>query len=563
MGCRGFPASSRPSREAYRERPDDVAALRRRRSLERLRAARGVPRPTPATSTRRCRTGPPRRCSAHVDRGRGRARRRAEVPPPAASSSSSSASTGPPATRRCSTPSRSPAIAWRAGGIYDQVGGGFHRYSVDAPLARPALREDALRQRAATPAVPGGLPGHGRSRCIGVSRRRRLDYVLATCATRTAASTRPPTPTARARRGSTSSGAATRSPRLVDPGDLDLVCRYWDITEEGNFEGHNILHADAHGRAGGAALRAEPRRTRAARSSGRARGSSRHAAGRVPPLRDEKILTSWNAPHDRHARRGGPGARRAPLRRSGGTGAADFIWDAACATAAGCCTAGRQAARSSGAFLDDHAYLAAALIDLYEATRRPRATSSGRASWSRRSIARFRDDGGRRLLLHRARRGASHRAEQVAAPTARSPSGNAVAAHALLRLHHLTRRGRAYRERGPRRSCGSTTTRRPQPVRLRDVSPGARALRARARPRWSWSRDDPARARAAVGRRWRGATCRTAPWSRPTPGDPTPLAPARDRPAVGGRATAYVCRHFTCSAPVTTPEELGRLLQES
>jgi len=48
-----------------------------------------------------------------------------------------------------------------------------------------------------------------------------------------------------------------------------------------------------------------------------------------------------------------------------------------------------------------------------------------------------------------------------------------------------------------------------------------------------------------------------------TPGDPTPLAPARDRPAVEGRATAYVCRHFTCSAPVTTPEELGRLLQES
>ena len=48
-----------------------------------------------------------------------------------------------------------------------------------------------------------------------------------------------------------------------------------------------------------------------------------------------------------------------------------------------------------------------------------------------------------------------------------------------------------------------------------------------------------------------------------TPGDPAPLAPAKDRPAVGGRATAYVCRHFTCSAPVTTPEELGRLLQES
>ena len=35
------------------------------------------------------------------------------------------------------------------GGIYDHVGGGFARYSVDAAMARPALREDALRQRAA------------------------------------------------------------------------------------------------------------------------------------------------------------------------------------------------------------------------------------------------------------------------------------------------------------------------------------------------------------------------------------------------------------------------------
>jgi uncharacterized protein YyaL (SSP411 family) len=35
------------------------------------------------------------------------------------------------------------------------------------------------------------------------------------------------------------------------------------------------------------------------------------------------------------------------------------------------------------------------------------------------------------------------------------------------------------------------------------------------------------------------------------PQDTEPLAPARDRPAVGGRPTAYVCRGFTCSAPAT------------
>jgi uncharacterized protein len=35
------------------------------------------------------------------------------------------------------------------GGIYDQLGGGFARYATDAALAGAALREDALRQRAA------------------------------------------------------------------------------------------------------------------------------------------------------------------------------------------------------------------------------------------------------------------------------------------------------------------------------------------------------------------------------------------------------------------------------
>src|SRR5207244_13507194 len=44
------------------------------------------------------------------------------------------------------------------------------------------------------------------------------------------------------------------------------------------------------------------------------------------------------------------------------------------------------------------------------------------------------------------------------------------------------------------------------------------------------------------------------------PGDPAPLAPARDRPAVDAHVTAYVCRHFTCSAPVTEPAALRQLL---
>ena len=44
------------------------------------------------------------------------------------------------------------------GGIYDQLGGGFHRYSTERTWTVPALREDALRQRPARRALRRGLP---------------------------------------------------------------------------------------------------------------------------------------------------------------------------------------------------------------------------------------------------------------------------------------------------------------------------------------------------------------------------------------------------------------------
>jgi len=47
------------------------------------------------------------------------------------------------------------------------------------------------------------------------------------------------------------------------------------------------------------------------------------------------------------------------------------------------------------------------------------------------------------------------------------------------------------------------------------------------------------------------------------PGAGETLAPARGRPPVDGRATAYVCRNFVCSPPVTDPAALRALLEPS
>ena len=51
---------------------------------------------------------------------------------------------------------------WRWAGCAISIGGGFHRYSVDAAVARAALREDALRPGAARARLSRGRAGDGR-----------------------------------------------------------------------------------------------------------------------------------------------------------------------------------------------------------------------------------------------------------------------------------------------------------------------------------------------------------------------------------------------------------------
>ena len=133
------------------------------------------------------------------------------------------------AARRSSRRRRRSSCCWRGasptscevtldamahGGIYDQLGGGFARYSVDERLARPPLREDALRQRAARPRLPPRLPRARATSATGAvaTRDPRLGAARDARARR-AASTRRSTPTPRARRAASTSGTRTRSAR--------------------------------------------------------------------------------------------------------------------------------------------------------------------------------------------------------------------------------------------------------------------------------------------------------------------------------------------------------------
>jgi uncharacterized protein YyaL (SSP411 family) len=112
---------------------------------------------------------------------------------------------------------------------------------------------------------------------------------------------------------------------LVEGRDLELLCRYWDVSPEGNFEGRNILHTTLGPEEAGRLFGRSSEDVLAAVERARARLLVARAE-RVPPLRDEKILTSWNALMLGTLAEAGR-VLGAPRFVDAATRTADFIWE--------------------------------------------------------------------------------------------------------------------------------------------------------------------------------------------------------------------------------------------
>ncbi len=127
------------------------------------------------------------------------------------------------------------------GGIYDQLGGGFHRYSVDQRWLVPHF-EKMLYDNAQL--VPLYLAAHQRTGDPFFARiaRETLDYVLREM--------RDPAGGFWSTQDADSEGEEGRFflwderevLALLGEDDGPLACRYWDVSEHGNFEHRNILH---------------------------------------------------------------------------------------------------------------------------------------------------------------------------------------------------------------------------------------------------------------------------------------------------------------------------------
>ena len=165
------------------------------------------------------------------------------------------------------------------GGIYDQVGGGFARYAVDATWTVPhfekMLYDNALLARA----YLHGWQVSGDERFCGASAARRSTGRCARCAAPRAVSAPRSTPTPRASRASSTCGPHAELRDVLGSALYDDAIAYFGAASR--FE-------DAL-RARGAAAPSPPACRRSARRLLGAR------AERVRPGLDDKRLTSWNA----------------------------------------------------------------------------------------------------------------------------------------------------------------------------------------------------------------------------------------------------------------------------
>ncbi|HET6571191.1 MAG TPA: thioredoxin domain-containing protein [Solirubrobacterales bacterium] len=427
--------------------------------------------------------------------------------------------------------------AMLAGGVYDQLGGGFARYSVDASWLVPHFEKMLYDNAQLARAYLHGWQAFGHARYRRVV-EETLDWALREM--------RGPEGGFYSALDADSEGEEGRfyvwTPeqiRAVLGSKAPPVLDHYGVSEAGNFEGRNILHL-----AGGAGA-PEPDGLAAAR-----RELYEARARRTWPALDDKRLAAWNA------------LMLGALAEAGAVlGREDYL-DAARACAefilrdlrdgeGRLLRTYKDGEGRLNAYLEDHTFLLEALLTLYEAGFEPRWFDQAR-SLAETTIERFGDaerggffstSGDHEQLIARRKEIGDH-------PI---PSGNSAAALGLLRLEALTGE-RRYGEwaDGVLRLFAKAAPRRPDAFAhlLRGFDFALAPVKEVA-----LIGDDLSELAAVVRSEYRP---HVAMAGGPEGSDSPPLL--LERSAVDGRPTAYVCRHFACQAPTTDPRTLASLI---
>jgi uncharacterized protein len=430
-----------------------------------------------------------------------------------------------------------------AGGIHDQLGGGFHRYSTDAHWLVPHFEKMLYDNALLALDYLAGYQVTGREDFAAVARdifryvQRDMTSPDGAFYSATDADSRGPD-------GSLQEGAFfTWAPGEIAGALGETRARvadaYYGVSSAGNFEGRTILSRPSP------SAEAPMEESRDLLYAARAR--------RPPPLRDEKILTAWNGLMI-SAYAQGALVLGEPEYGDRAVRAAELVLDKL-RSGGRLLRSYKDGVAKVDAYLDDYAFLVAGLLDLFEATGDPRWLREA-TSLDKTLEEHFEDkDRGGFFLTSD-----DHQellAREKPGYDGAEPSGNSVEALNLLRLQELTYPNRRYGQRGERtlRAFNETLVENPlalsemlialdfrydSPKEIVIVTPRARA---EATPFLDRLRKTfvPNRVLSIVTE---GAN--QAALARLVPEVAAKVAKA-------GVPTAYVCERQTCELPTTDP----------
>ncbi len=444
------------------------------------------------------------------------------------------------------------------GGIHDQIGGGFHRYTVDAiwlvPHFEKMLYDNAQLARLYLDAWRISGDDRYRRVCEGV-----LDYVLREMTHESGGFHSAQDADSEGIEGKFfvwEPGAITA---VLGKDDGERFNRWFDVTPGGNFEGHSIPHQIVDDATIASELDQTPEDAAATLAGWKSRLYAARSE-RVWPGRDDKVILGWNGMMLRAFAEAGAAFDRDDY-RSAAVRNATFLLESLRrpdGRLAHVWTSGRL---GEPAFLDDLALTADGLRALYESTLDQRWIDAA-IEIVDQVIAEFAIPDGVGFFDT-----STAHETLVARPRdlqdGATPSGNAVMAELLLRLHAMTERA-DYGERSQRMLEALARPMAEQPLGFGRWLCAADLHRGPIREIAIAAPSGEAEALtfvATVVRRYEpNAVIGLADPANPEFAERFPFL--QHRPLRNDRATAYLCERHTCLPPVTSPAELNRLLDE-
>ena len=442
------------------------------------------------------------------------------------------------------------------GGLYDHVGGGFHRYTVDRAWRVPHFEKMLYTNALLIQTYLEAYQVTGRAAYARVA-RESCDYLLRDLRLTGGAFAGAEDADSDGEEGSFYVWRLAEVEERLGKEEAALFAAAYDLTQSGNWqEGKNILHRVAGDAALAKRFSLQPAEV-AKRLAADRETLLAVRAKRVRPLLDDKVLVAWN------------GLAISALAR-----ASEVLGEPRYATAAAAAAEfihqnlwrdGRLLRRWRGGDariagqLDDHAFLAGGLLDLYEATFEPRWLSRAQAV-TKEMVDRFADpdggffdtDGSDPTLIIR------HKEIFEGA----IPTGNAVACLDLLRLAAYTGEpGYGDRALAALRAFAIPMRRAPRgvPVLLTALDV---ATRGAVEVVIAGPAEDAATRRLLSACRLTLIPGRVIAHVAGDTG-PAGIAWAQGRHPLGGRPTAYVCQRGACRLPVHDPAALRKELRRA